>query len=76
MERTYIAHANVLNQSRIDVCLVQSFLQQSVDHIVEVGIFEATLDGLGQRCSMSKSDNHIVWVLLRAILLSTDYASN
>lgn len=73
MGRTYIAHANILNQSRVDVCLVQGLLQQSVDHIVEVGVFEATLDGLGQGCSMSKSDNHIVWVLLRAILLSTGY---
>lgn len=65
---TYIAHANILNQSRVDVCLVQGLLQQSVDHIVEIGVFETALDGLGQGSSESESDNHIVWVLLRAIL--------
>ena len=50
---TYIAHANILNQGRVDVCLVQGLLQQSVDHIVEVGVFEAALDGLGQGRSES-----------------------
>ena len=65
---TYIAHANILNQSGVDVGPVQGLLQQSVDHVIEVGVFETTLDGLGQGRSESKSDNHIVRVLLRAIL--------
>jgi hypothetical protein len=64
---TYVAQTDILDEGGIDLGSGQSFLQQSVDHVVQLGILETTLAGLGQRCAQGQSDDHIIGILLGAI---------
>lgn len=46
---TDVAEADILNQRGVNLGLRQGLLQQSVDHVVKLGILEAALASLGQR---------------------------
>lgn len=72
---TYVAQADILDQGRVDLGLGEDVLQEGVEHVVHLGILETALEGLGQRGSQGEGDDHIVGVLLGAILergLETD----
>lgn len=63
---TYIAQADVLNESRVDVCFRNNLLQDLDDDAVERCVFEAALEGFRERCSDGECDDDIVGVLRRA----------
>ena len=63
---TYIAQADVLNESRVDVCSRNDLLQNLNDDAVKRCIFETALEGFCERCSDGECDDDIVGVLRRA----------
>lgn len=65
---THIAKADILNQRGVDLGLGQGLLEQSVHHIVQLGVLEAALASLGQGRAQGQSDNDIIGVLLGALI--------
>lgn len=65
----YIAQANVLDHLRVEVALADYLLENLEDQAIERGVLEATLDGLGERCSGCKGDDNIVGVLRGADII-------
>jgi dsRNA-specific ribonuclease len=63
LREAYIAAANVLHELRVNFRLFDDFLQQRVDEIIELGIFESSLEALGKRCSDRKSNHNIISIL-------------
>lgn len=64
---TDIAEANILNQGWVNLGLGQGFLQQSVHHVVQLGVLETALAGLGQGSAQGQGNDNIIRVLLGAI---------
>jgi hypothetical protein len=63
MVRTNISEADILNEGRVQVAALPDLLQQGVDHVLEAGVLEAALLGLGQGRSDGEGDYDIVGVL-------------
>jgi hypothetical protein len=63
----YIAQAEIFNELGVEIASLDYLLDEGVYDKIEVGVLEATLVALGQRCSDGKSDDNIVWVLLSAV---------
>jgi hypothetical protein len=61
--RTYIATADILDKLRVDFRLLDDLLEQRVDEVIELGVFESTLKALGKWCSDRESDHYIVGIL-------------
>lgn len=61
--QTYIAEADILDQSWVDAGTLPDFLQQGIDEVFEAGVFEAALVRLGERCSDGEGDDNVVRVL-------------
>lgn len=78
--KTYITQADILDQSRVNLRLVDNLLQQGVYDVIQLCVLESTLNGLGQRSTQSERNDYIVWVLLGAaqvsILLPCDADGN
>jgi hypothetical protein len=64
--KTYIAQTDVLDERRVQLGLLHYLLQQSVDHVVQFGVLEAALGGLGKRRPQRKGDDNVIRVLLGA----------
>lgn len=60
---SYIPKTDILHQRRIYVTPLLDLLQQCVDHVLEAGVLEATLLGLGQGRSDGQGDDDIVGIL-------------
>lgn len=65
-ERTHITHADIIHQGGIQLGLFPHLLQKRVDQVLERGVLEASLLGLGKRCPHGKGDDDIVIILGRA----------
>lgn len=63
----YISQTDVLHHLRIYVRLLNDFLQQRIDEIIELGVFESASASLGQRRPYRERDDNIVWVLLGSV---------
>lgn len=63
----YVAQADILNERRVQLRLLQRLLQQRVNYVVKLRVLESTLDSLGQGRSQSKGNHDIIWVFLGAI---------
>ena len=51
-----------------ELALVDDFLKQSPDDVVQVGVFEAALFAFGQRSTNGEGDDDVVGVLLGTVL--------
>jgi hypothetical protein len=60
---TYIAEADILNESRVQVAALANLLQKSVHHVLEAGVLETALAGLGERRSNGQGDDDVVGIL-------------
>lgn len=65
---TNIAEADILNQRGVNLGLGQGLLEQSVHHVVQLGVLETALASLGQGSAQGQSDNDIIGVLLGAVI--------
>ncbi len=66
--KSYIAHGDVFNQFGVEVASLVDLLQQAVDQVVEVGVLEAALVAFREGRSDSEGDDHIVGILLCAVV--------
>lgn len=64
-----VTETDVLDEGRVQVGLAYDFLQQRVQQVVQVGVFEAAFHGLGERRAEGEGDDHIIGVLLGAVTL-------
>lgn len=64
---TYITHADILHQSRVQVAPLLHLREELEEQTVELLILEGTLAGLGERRSDSEGDDDVVGVLLLAV---------
>lgn len=62
----YIAEADIFNQVWVEAASLVDLLQQAVDYVVEICVFEAALVTLGKRCADGQGNDNIVGVLLCA----------
>jgi hypothetical protein len=60
---TYIATADVLDEVRVEIRLLDDLLQQGVYQEVQLGVLEAALSGLSQGRPYGEGNDHIVGVL-------------
>lgn len=60
---TYIATADILDETGVEIRLCDNLLQQGVDEEVQRGVLEATLSGLGQWRPHGEGNDNIVGVL-------------
>jgi hypothetical protein len=65
--RSYIAHANILNEVGVNLGLLDDLLQQLVDYEIQICVLEATFLSLRQRCPNSQSNHNIVRILGGAV---------
>jgi len=61
--KTHIATADILDELRVDFGLLDNLLEQRIDEVVELSIFESTLEAFGKRCSNCESNHYIVGIL-------------
>jgi hypothetical protein len=62
LREAYIATTNVLHELRIDFRLFDDLLKQRVDEIIELSIFESSLEALGKRRSDRESNHYIIGI--------------
>lgn len=67
MESTDVTEAHILDERWVDLGLGQGLLQQSVHHVVQLGVLEAAFARLGQRSAQGEGDDDIIGVLLSAV---------
>jgi len=60
---TYIATADILHELRIDPRLLYDLLEQRVEEVIELRIFESTFEALGKWCPNCESNHYIVGIL-------------
>jgi hypothetical protein len=63
---TYIAAADVLDELRIDFRFLDDLLEQRIDEVIQLSIFESALEAFGKWCSDRESNYYIVGILGRA----------
>jgi hypothetical protein len=59
---THISKADILDEGRVDVAALADLLEQGVDHVLEAGVLEAALLGLGQGRADGEGDDNVVGV--------------
>lgn len=67
MHKTHVSEADILNQAGVDVAALLDLLEEGVDEVLEAGVLEAALLGLGEGRADGKSDDDVVSVLGLAI---------
>lgn len=63
----YISQTYIFDHLRIEIGFLDDLLQQRVDEIVELCVFEPALEALGKGGTYSQGDNNIVGVLLSSV---------
>lgn len=71
-----ISEADILDQGRVDFALLKDLFQQSIDDVVEAGVFEASLLALGECGPDGQGDDNVIGVLLGAGSLSVGVDEN
>jgi hypothetical protein len=59
----YIATADILDKLGVDFRFLNDFLEKRVDEVIELSIFESTLETFGKWCSDCESNDYIVGIL-------------
>ena len=59
---THIPEAEILHESRVKATALAHLLEQSVQHVLEAGVLEAALLGLGQRRPDGEGDDDVIGV--------------
>lgn len=72
----YISESNILNQSWVNLGTSKNLLEKGVDNVIQRGVLESTLLGLGQWSTDSKSDDDIVSVLGGAVTETVSFTFN
>lgn len=64
-----VTQADVFDEGGVDVGAGEDLFEEGVDHVVQLGVFEAALERFGEGSAQGEGDDHIVRVLLGAISL-------
>jgi hypothetical protein len=59
----YIATADILDEFGVDFRLLDHLLEQCIDEIVELSIFNSALEAFRKRCSNGESNDYIIGIL-------------
>jgi hypothetical protein len=68
VSESYVAEADVFDESWVHVHSLYDLFEDLYDYAIDSGVLEATLLSLCQGGTDSKSDDHIVWVLLSSVV--------